>query len=86
LLGTGNGAEPPGSVLTGAPPEAGIPPAVEFLRQELGLVLHRAELTVQERAEHIAEWVKLTASKKCDAVQVEQHKKMGQPMDGISAA
>ncbi|ACI98702.1 hypothetical protein [Rhodospirillum centenum] len=30
---------------------------------EIAENLHRAELTVQERAEHIAEWVRLTADK-----------------------
>jgi hypothetical protein len=35
----------------------------EARRAEISENLHRAELTVQERADHIAEWVRLTEEK-----------------------
>lgn len=37
--------------------------AVQARLWEIAENLHRAELTVQERADHIAEWVRLTAEK-----------------------
>ena len=49
--------------------------------------LHRAELNAQERADHIAEWVRLTEEKqKNDAAQVAPHRKAGQQPGGINAA
>jgi ParB family transcriptional regulator, chromosome partitioning protein len=47
--------------------------------------LHRAELTVRQRADHIAEWIKLTEAKEANASQVETHKK-GQQPGGVNAA
>ncbi|MBP0445008.1 hypothetical protein J8J14_09470 [Roseomonas sp. SSH11] len=35
----------------------------DFRLWEIAENLHRAELTVQERSDHIAEWVRLTAEK-----------------------
>jgi ParB-like chromosome segregation protein Spo0J len=43
--------------------------AVETRLWEIAENLHRAELTVQERAEHIAEWVRLTETGSGQAVQ-----------------
>lgn len=53
---------------------------------EIAENLHRSELTVQERSEHIAEWVRLTAEGKFHAAQVEPHRKAGQQPGGINAA
>lgn len=53
---------------------------------EIAENLHRAELTVLERAEHIAEWIRLTEER--DAAQVAPHqpRKAGQQPGGINAA
>lgn len=50
---------------------------------EIAENLHRAELTVAERAEHIAEWVRLTEGV---SGQVAQKSQGGRPEGGISAA
>jgi hypothetical protein len=58
----------------------------EFL-WEIAENLHRAELSVQERADHIAEWVRLTEEKlKEQPAQVAPHRKAGQQPGGINAA
>ena len=46
--------------------------------------LHRAELTVAQRADHIAEWIKLTTEKVSS--QVETKPQCGRPESGVSAA
>jgi ParB-like chromosome segregation protein Spo0J len=51
---------------------------------ELAENLHRAELTVQQRAEHIAEWIKLSDGEVSG--QVVQKPQGGRPEGGISAA
>lgn len=54
---------------------------------EIAENLHRAELTVQERAEHIAEWVKLTEAKaKAQLAPSEKSHTGGRPDKGINAA
>jgi ParB/RepB/Spo0J family partition protein len=55
---------------------------------EIAENLCRSELTVQERAEHIAEWVRLTEERQRDAAQLAPHqpKKAGQQPGGINAA
>jgi hypothetical protein len=54
---------------------------------EISENLHRAELTVQERAAHIVEWIRLTEAKAAEtnAAQLAPHKK-GQQPGGINAA
>jgi ParB/RepB/Spo0J family partition protein len=47
--------------------------------------LHRTDLTPLERAEHIAEWIRLTKAK-ADASQVGTHEKAGQKPGGVNAA
>lgn len=39
------------------------PPATDARLWEIAENLHRSELTVQERADHVAEWVKLVSDK-----------------------
>lgn len=51
---------------------------------EISENLHRSELTVQERSEHIAEWVRLTERKVSG--QVAQKPQGGRPEGGVSAA
>ena len=51
---------------------------------EIAENLHRAELSVQERADHIAEWVRLTAEKEVSAQSAP--KLPGRPQGGINAA
>ena len=52
---------------------------------EIAENLHRADLTVQERAEHIAEWVKLTVAEQ--SAQVAPKASIGhRPQSGINAA
>jgi ParB family chromosome partitioning protein len=62
---------------------------VEARLVEIAENLHRADLTVTERSEHIAEWIRLTEEKaaesKPNASQVETHKK-GQQPGGVNAA
>jgi ParB/RepB/Spo0J family partition protein len=62
--------------------------AVDARLWEIAENLHRAELTVQERADHIAEWVRLTEDKEADAAQSAPHqaRKAGQQPGGINAA
>jgi ParB family chromosome partitioning protein len=45
--------------------------AAALARGEIAENLHRAELTVQERADHIAEWVRLTEGKQLQSAQTE---------------
>lgn len=66
----------------GAFPRAGRPYAQRGGR---GVIfLDRAELTVLERSEHIAEWVRLTTDS--HAAQLAPHRKAGQQPGGINAA
>jgi ParB-like chromosome segregation protein Spo0J len=51
---------------------------------EIAENLHRAELTVLERAEHVAEWIKLTEAKV--SAQVAPKPQGGRPEGGIRAA
>ena len=51
---------------------------------EIAENLHRAELSVQERAEHIAEWVRITD--RVVSAQVARKPKGGRPEGGLSAA
>jgi ParB family chromosome partitioning protein len=58
---------------------------------EIAENLHRAELTVQERSDHIAEWVKLTGEKVVSAqvgpkLSTRGHADEGRPESGINAA
>lgn len=54
---------------------------------EIAENLHRAELTVQERADHIAEWVKLTDEKvKAQVAPLTKPHDRGRPNQGINAA
>jgi len=53
---------------------------------EIAENLHRAELTVQERADHIAEWVRLTTEKNKDVSAQVGQKANGRPEGGLSAA
>ena len=53
---------------------------------EIAENLHRAELTVTERAENIAEWVRLTGEKNKGASCADIPKGRGQPQGGINAA
>jgi ParB-like chromosome segregation protein Spo0J len=54
---------------------------------EIAENLHRADLTVVERSEHIAEWVRLTeAQEKSHEAQLAPHRKAGQQPGGINAA
>lgn len=48
--------------------------------------LHRAELTVLERAEHIAEWLRLTDEQNKGATCADIPRGRGQPQGGINAA
>lgn len=52
---------------------------------EIAENLHRAELTVQERADHIAEWVRLTGEKEV-LPQVGAKLNVGRPESGVRAA
>ena len=59
---------------------------IEARKAEIAENLHRAELTVQERADHIAEWVKLTdETVKAQVAPLEPHKR-GRPDQGINSA
>lgn len=51
---------------------------------EIAENLHRAELTVQERADHIAEWIRLTEQKISAQLAPKSHR--GRPEGGINAA
>ncbi|MGE7153130.1 ParB/RepB/Spo0J family partition protein [Methylorubrum rhodesianum] len=53
---------------------------VEARKHEIAENLHRSELTVAERAEHVAEWARLTG------VSGQVVQKLGRPEGGISAA
>ena len=55
---------------------------------EISENLHRCELTVQERADHIAEWVKLTKEKLGQSAQVSNERVVGGrgKEGGLSAA
>lgn len=57
---------------------------IDRRRWEIAENLHRSELTVQERADHIAEWVRLTDEKVL--AQVEPKPKNGRPEGGVRAA
>lgn len=50
------------------------------------LIPLRAELTVQERADQIAEWVRLTEEKNIGATCADIQRGRGQPKGGINAA
>ncbi|WP_431861353.1 ParB/RepB/Spo0J family partition protein [Azospirillum sp.] len=52
---------------------------------EISENLHRSELTVQERAEHIAEWVRLTEAKHV-LRQLDAKPQVGRPEGGVRAA
>jgi ParB family chromosome partitioning protein len=60
---------------------------IEVRLLEITENLHRAELTATERAEHVAEWIRLTDERRrrANASQVETHKK-GQQPGGVNAA
>jgi hypothetical protein len=72
-----------------AKPEQSPPPQqfrqFDDVRGDPARLAHRADLTVQERAEHIAARVKLTETKP-DAAQLAPHRKAGQQSGGINAA
>lgn len=53
---------------------------------EIAENLHRAELSVQERADHIAEWVRLTDEKNKGAICADIPRGRGQPQGGVNAA
>lgn len=54
---------------------------------EIAENLHRADLTVLERSEHIAEWVRLTEEHaRSHEAQLAPHRKAGQQPGGINAA
>jgi len=53
---------------------------------EIAENLHRADLSVQERADHIAEWVRLTEQKNKSAACADIVKGRGQPKGGINDA
>ena len=53
---------------------------------EIAENLHRHELTVQERADHIAEWVRLTEEANKGASCADIPRGRGQPQGGINAA
>ena len=58
---------------------------IEARKLEIAENLHRAELSALERAEHVAEWIRL-AEVEADASQVETHHKAGQQPGGVNAA
>lgn len=58
----------------------------DFRLWEIAENLHRAELTVQERSEHIAEWVRLIGEKNKGATCADIPRSRGQPEGGINAA
>jgi hypothetical protein len=62
--------------------------AASGTRKEVSENLHRADLTKLERAEHTAEWVKLTEEKHSKEVfgQPAQKPNRGRPEGGLSAA
>jgi len=58
---------------------------IEARKLEIAENLHRSELSALERAEHVAEWIRL-AEVEADASQVETHHKAGQQPGGVNAA
>jgi ParB family chromosome partitioning protein len=69
--------------MTGTPtPSLSNATDIEARKAEIAENLHRAELTVQERADHIAEWVRLTEV----SAQVAPKPQGGRPESGVRAA